>query len=225
MSLVEYELVEYLEVLRAGDGEVLRLKIAALADFDRAVDQMFQALLARGEAERLHELCPFFGNLWPAARGLARFLAGRGRPRLQGRRLLEVGCGLALPGLTAAAFGASVTLSDGHPEVPYFLERNLRLNDMPPVRYCQADWSASAPEGTPLGEFDLVVGSDVLYERSHPELLADFVERHLAPKGEVVIADPGRAYLQDFERCMRERGFATKVDAEDDIFILTLRTS
>lgn len=219
---VDYQLTHHHEAIRDGSGNEVRLTIAALADFDSAVDQLFHVLQARGEAERLHELCPFFGNLWPAARGLARYLGKRGRGALQDKRVLEVGCGLALPGLVAARLGADVTVTDGHPEVPYFLQRNMTLNDLTGVRYVEADWRL---EGILLGSFDLVIGSDVLYERTHPEYLARLIKSHLAPGGEVIVADPGRAYLQDFERRMQASGFVTSVESEGEIFVLSMHAS
>lgn len=214
----DYQLQQF--TTRFGD---LTLTIEGLVDFDQAVDHVYAVLTARGEAERLTELCPFFGKLWPSARGLAARLASG--PSLHGLRVLEVGCGLALPGLVAARRGALVTVSDCHPEVPTFLRRNLMLNDAAQVTYVEADWRNP---NVFLGVFDLVLGSDVLYEREHPRLLADFVERHLAPNGQIWISDPGRAFLQDFAREAERRGFVTNLAVEPvvdadvaEVYVLT----
>lgn len=178
----------------------LELMVETLADLDAAVD----ALLARAdeeEAQRRHagderlarDLCPYFGVVWPAARALASELARRG-PALAGRHLLELGCGLALPALVAARLGARVTATDLHPEVPGFLARNLAQNGLAPeaIEYLELDWRAAGLER----RFDLVVGSDILYEAGHPGPVARALAAHVAPGGRILLADPARAYLQ-----------------------------
>ena len=57
---------------------------------------------ARGDA-------PYWAELWPCARSLAAHLATLD---LAGVRVLELGCGLALPSLVAALRGAEVVASD-----------------------------------------------------------------------------------------------------------------
>lgn len=176
----------------------LDLTVETLADLDGAVNE----LLARanddpGELER--DLCPYFGVVWPAARALANELARRGtglagKPELAGESVLELGCGLALPALVAAKLGARVMATDLHPDVPAFLARNLELNGLAPeaIEYREHDWRAAALERT----FDLVVGSDILYEAGHPSPVARALAQHVAPGGRILLADPARAYLQ-----------------------------
>jgi predicted nicotinamide N-methyase len=59
------------------------------------------------------------------------------------------------------------------------------------------DWSAFPVD---LGRFDLVLASDVLYERRHAPLVARAVMQSLAPDGVALVADPGRAALDEFLR-------------------------
>jgi predicted nicotinamide N-methyase len=63
-------------------------------------------------------------------------------------------------------------------------------------------------EDDELGRFDLIIGSDLLYERDHPALLAAFIDRHAAPICEVLLADGGRGGLGRFTRELEARGFA-----------------
>ena len=65
------------------------------------------------------------------------------------------------------------------------------------------DWRALP---TDLGRFDLVVGSDVLYERAYGQLVARAVDITLTRNGEAVIADPGRIAAEEFVRDAAERG-------------------
>jgi predicted nicotinamide N-methyase len=142
-----------------------------------------------------------FGLLWESSSLLAEHLAA---VELEGKRLLEVGAGLALPSLVAHRAGAEVTVSDVHPLVPEFLAHNLRLNDLPPLRCLQLDWTRSYPE---LERFDWIVASDVLYEPEHPEALCRFVQEHGTDDVEVWLTDAGREEYRRFNRFMREAGF------------------
>lgn len=170
----------------------LALTLETLGDLDAAVDELLQRTEQHPE-ELERDLCPYFGVVWPAARALAGKLARRGQ-ELAGKSVLELGCGLALPALVAARLGARVTATDLHPDVPGFLARNLERNDLAPdaIEYRELDWRASG-----LGRrFDLVVASDVLYEAAHPGAVARALAAHVEETGRILLADPGRAYLQ-----------------------------
>jgi predicted nicotinamide N-methyase len=124
--------------------------------------------------------------------------------------VLELGCGLALPALVAAKLGASVTATDLHPDVPGFLARNLALNGLAPgaIDYVELDWRTGA-----LGpRFDLVVGSDILYEAGHPEPVARALAAHVAPGGRILLADPARAYLQACLDALARLGFRAETE-------------
>jgi predicted nicotinamide N-methyase len=187
----------------------LDLVLETLADLDAAVDELLERARADpGERER--DLCPYFGVLWPAARGLAGELARRGPGELAGRRVLELGCGLALPALVAAKLGAHVTATDLHPDVPGFLARNLALNGLAPdaIEYVELDWRSGV-----LGpRFELVVGSDILYEAGHPEPVARALAAHVAPGGRILLADPARAYLQACLDALARLGFRAETE-------------
>ncbi len=153
---------------------------------------------------------PMFGLLWPSARVLAQHMAAY---PLGGQRILEVGCGLALASLIVHRRAGDVTASDCHPLVPEFLARNLTLNRMRAMAYHPAHWGRAAPA---LGRFDLIIGSDVLYERLPSQDLARFLVEHLELDGAIVLADPNRGERTRFTRAMELQGFglrATTIDA------------
>ncbi|RZT97913.1 class I SAM-dependent methyltransferase [Rivibacter subsaxonicus] len=170
-----------------------------------------------GEAERLgisSAAWPLFGLLWPSGAHLAAHLAAR--PVLAAERILEIGCGLALASLVGHRRGADVTASDCHPLAERFLLENLRLNGLLPLKYRHAQWrdpgladgladvSAAARV---RGHYDLIIGSDLLYERDANGALAAFIGRHAAPAAEVWIVDPNRGNRSAFNRQMSAEGF------------------
>jgi len=186
----------------------LQVPLDRIASIDEAVDD----LIALGDAglgpAEVLRLTPYFGTLWPSARGLARWMAEH-PAWLTGQTVLELGCGLALPALVAAKLGARVIAVDCHPDVPAFLTRNAELSAVQ-IEYMQVDWSAPAELAAlhaKIGRVDLVVGSDLLYEASQavslPVALAE-----LCPAGtRVLLADPGRPHLQQAVNALEARGF------------------
>ena len=147
---------------------------------------------------------PLFGLLWPSGAHLAARLALR--PVVVADRILEIGCGLGLASLVAHRRGANVTASDIHPLAAAFLTENLRLNALPPMAYRHGPWAVGASPSL-LGRFNLLVGSDVLYERDDRAVLAGFIQRHAAPVAEVWIVDPDRGNRPAFNRQMDGLGF------------------
>ncbi|NKI95093.1 SAM-dependent methyltransferase [Rhizobacter sp. SG703] len=158
---------------------------------------------------------PLFGLLWPSGLQLAGRMAAR--TMVAGERILEIGCGLALASLVSHRRGADVTASDCHPLAAEFLAENLRLNQLPPMAYRHGQWSESATDLLPpvpqdqqtlSGRFELVIGSDILYERDDGGLLAGFIGRHVAQRAEVWIVDPNRGNRAKFSKQMAAMGFS-----------------
>ncbi len=152
-----------------------------------------------------------FGLVWPSELRLAARLALR--PVRAGERILEVGCGLAVASLVAHRAGADVTASDRHPLTALFLRENLVLNGLGPMKYLHGDWavvSADEPDAADAGaadRYDLIIGSDLLYERDVEGDLARFVDRHAKAECEVWIVDPDRGNRPAFNRRMAGAGF------------------
>lgn len=165
---------------------------------------------------------PLFGLLWPSGAQLAARIAVRGL--VDGERLLEVGCGLALASLIGHRRGSDVTASDCHPLAAAFLAENLRLNALAPMKYRHGHWDGTLPDADRVpapavleGRFDLIFGSDLLYDRDASVALAGFVERHAAARAEVWIVDPDRSNRAAFSRLMRAQGFGVIEERLDQV--------
>ncbi len=173
---------------------------------------------------------PLFGLLWPSGAQLAARIALR--PVTANERILEIGCGLALASLVAHRRGADVTASDNHPLAASFLAENLRLNGLAPMKYRHGDWAAheraaAGADDAPLpcavhGSFELLIGSDLLYERDANGDLASFIGRHGAPNCEVWIVDPDRGNRSAFSRRMASAGFALREERLDTLAVLDI---
>jgi predicted nicotinamide N-methyase len=168
------------ERIRVGDTELLLERPASPED------------LLDEEAFARDEFLPYWAELWPAARALAEAL-----PPVEGLRVVELGCGLGLPSLVAAARGADVTAVDWAADAIDLLRENAARNRLT-LRAEIRDWREQWDE-----RFDLVVAADVLYEQRNVEpVLARL--RELAPAALVALA--GRPYEQRFLELARSSG-------------------
>jgi predicted nicotinamide N-methyase len=200
---VNYELKQTTEKFLGSHGRETELVISSLMDLERTIDTMFVELERRGKAEILAELCPYFGCVWPGARALATRVLDH--PNLKQQKVLEIGCGLAIPGILAARAGADVTVTDCHPDVPIFLERNLALNAVQGVNFLHADWRSGWTLPSPT--YDWIMGSDVLYDKEHAPTLTRWLGVPGQRTSRVTITDPGRPYLQEFVTGMVRAGW------------------
>jgi predicted nicotinamide N-methyase len=142
-----------------------------------------EALLDDDAFER-EEFLPYWAELWPSSLALARAIAGRS---LRGARTLELGCGLGLPSIAAALAGGRVLATDWSEDAVAMTAANAERNDAE-VETLLCSWTAPEPI-LDRAPWDLVLASDVLYERRNAELLLDLLPRL---GDEVLLADPGR---------------------------------
>ena len=136
------------------------------------------------------EFLPYWAELWPSGLALARHVAGL---ELDGRRVLELGCGLALPSLAAALRGAHVLATDWADDAIELLRTNAERNGAS-LRTAQVRWSEPEPL-LRAAPWDVVLGADLLYEERNAEQLAELLP---LLGGQVLLAEPGRPYAKDF---------------------------
>ncbi|MES2783873.1 MAG: SAM-dependent methyltransferase [Pseudomonadota bacterium] len=187
----------YLVRQQTVSGAGASLQVRSLLDRQQYFDPLGEAAM-QGISDAQW---PLFGLIWPTGRVLSLAMQTF---ELDGRRVLELGCGLALASLVIHRRGGDVTASDCHPLAGEFLIENLKLNGLTAMKYQLANWNRSNPG---LGLFDLIIGSDVLYDRDQPEVLSQFIDRHSAARVEVLIADPDRGNQSRFSRRMAQLGY------------------
>lgn len=148
---------------------------------DRLLDHPYvQAAFA------VDEYMPYWADLWPASRMLAKAILREPWPA--GRHALEVGCGLGLPGIAALAKGLRVTFSDYDATALRFAAENARLNGFSDFDTLQLDWRYP-PEGLRV---PVLLCSDLLYELRNVAPLVDLIKRVLEPGGVCLMTDQDR---------------------------------
>lgn len=149
---------------------------------------------------------PLFGIVWPSGQVLAHHLF---QADVKDKRILEVGCGIGLTSILLNHLQADITATDYHPQAEGFMQRNASLNNDPQVPFVRTGW---ADPVTDLGVFDLIIGSDLLYEDEHVKQLAEFICQHSKPRAEVILVDPGRGRHARFSTAMAAAGFELSIE-------------
>jgi predicted nicotinamide N-methyase len=171
--------IELVEEIVALDG--LKVRVVRPRDAEELLDE---------EAFEHEEFLPYWAELWSSALALAEAVAAR---ELRGLRVVELGCGLAVPSVAAAMQGADVLATDWSEDALAFARRNARLNGVA-VATLLCSWSAPG-RLLDRAPFDLVLASDVLYERRNAGPLLGLLPRL---GSEALLADPGRPALRAF---------------------------
>lgn len=150
---------------------------------------------------------PYWADLWPAARMLAKVIVGE--TWTPGTEALELGCGLGLPGIVALSRGLKVTFSDHDPCALRYADNNARLNGFEGVETLHLDWRRP-PAGR---RFSVIFGADLIYETSHAEGLANCVKRLLTPAGVAWLTDLERIPAKSLHAALATEGlrYGTRV--------------
>ena len=147
---------------------------------------------------------PYWADIWPSSHALAARVSGDGG---RGRSLLELGCGAGLVSSAAARAGFEVTATDYYADALEFARVNAWRNVGARIAARMVDWRSFPAD---LGAFDMVVASDVLYERHYAPLLAYALARTIARGGVGVMADPGRVGVEAWLAACAERGLEVR---------------
>lgn len=153
---------------------------------------------------------PLFGVIWESSKILAHEMSNFD---IKGKRILEVGCGIALSSLLLNSRQADITATDHHPDAGSFLAKNVHLNNGKEIPFLRTGWK-DLDDG--LGKFDVIIGADLLYEKDHIELLSGFINRHVNHYCEIILVDPGRGHHAAFSKKMISLGYLHQQSQPND---------
>lgn len=190
-----------------------RLELGARAIEFLSVDDIDPLLSELEELELTDPLAaierlPYWASLWPSSIALAQVLLAD-RDGLAGSSALELGCGAGLASLAAHFAGARVLATDHQPPALQLSELNFLLNGSDAFEGRLLDWR-SPPSDLCA---DLVLCSDVAYEREVLTALATTLEAVCAPSGRVLLAEPRRPVARGLFALLAERGWLSSTQA------------
>lgn len=171
--------------------------ISKPTDTDRLIDHPMVRM-----AFAVDEYLPYWADLWPAARMLAKAILAE--PWTPGQEALEVGCGLGLPGVAALSRGLHVIFSDYDATALRFASENARLNGFTNFRTLQLDWrNPPADLRVPI-----VLASDLIYELRNVEPLVHLIRTVLQPGGLCLLTDQDRIPSYTLPEALRSEGLS-----------------
>lgn len=139
---------------------------------------------------------PYWAYAWAGGAVLARYILDH-PSTVAGKRVLDLGAGSGLVGIAAAKAGARAVIAAE-------IDRNgvvaLRLNaeaNGVAIQIRDEDVTAGPPPAV-----DLVLGGDVFYAQDVGQRMMPFLERCLAAGIDVLVGDPGRAWLPRPRLCL-----------------------
>jgi len=163
-------------------------------------------------------------KVWECSEDLARFLHTCPL-EMEGLKVLDLGCGAALPGLYCFAKGAEVWFNDYNEEVLKHITMPNTLLNVPKnpakTRFFAGDWESFeeivSPEMSREEEkFDLILTSETIYNTKNQHKLISIFKNFLKKNGQVLVAAKTMYFgvgggLRQFERMLSENGlnFAT----------------
>ncbi len=166
-------------------------------------DQLLQDAVD-AEAAGIRHADAYWGLLWDAAPKTAELILSREWP--PGLRALELGCGTGLAGIAGLMVGMQMTFSDLVPSAVQLAQHNAALNGFLDADGLVLDWR------DPLeNRFDLLLASDVLYERANHQPLLQTLGVMLTDNGTVWIGDAGRANSPLFIKSARVAGWQVEL--------------
>lgn len=163
--------------------------------------------------------CELWSNVWSTSRVLSEMLASDPvRKCLIGARVIEIGAGAALCGLTAATQGAFVTVTDSSEMSLHLASNSAELNGLSTqINTFRVDWHSDVLLHP---EYELLIGSDVLFLRANSEAVLRIVEKSVLPGGLAVLLCPGRPSSIDFEAAVETHsGLSVEIFEKKDLAV------
>jgi len=125
---------------------------------------------------------PLWAKIWKASWVLAGYLADM--PVNINKRILEIGGGVGLVSIVAAAFGHKITMTEHNPDALNFARANACRNHCPDLAIFKLDWLHSGL----TDQFDMIVASEVTYKEEDFSPLTRLFRSNLKPGGEIILA-------------------------------------
>jgi len=140
---------------------------------------------------------PLWIKIWESSIVLADHLVNQ---KNSSKKILELGAGLGTIGIIAESFGYNVTSTEYDPQALEFLMANVHINACQTLNIQKLDWHNPDIEG----QFDIIVGSELIYKESDFEPLIALFQKYLVPDGEILLANEPRKSYEPFLNILKQ---------------------
>jgi predicted nicotinamide N-methyase len=198
-KILHYDIVEKKYKISSHTIEILEVK-----DINTLLDGM------DSEEFNIDERLPYWAEVWPSSIGLAEVLC---RWNVNGKKMLELGCGVGLVGIAAVLEGAIVKMTDYEEDALTFskinIQKNLKMTGY--KKYPEVallDWRKPSLDS----KFDMIVGSDLIYETRNHKPILELINKYLLDSGVAIMSDPNRSTLNSFIELVWTNNFSLEVE-------------
>ena len=190
------------------------------------IDDLFDALIEKGEThpDYIDQRIPYWAELWASAVAMSEYLVENQQLTTSPVKVTEIGCGLGLPSIIAGKLGAEVCLTDYDMDSLDFAKQNWTKN-LPHknARFQQLDWRNPDPSVAA----DLLLASDVAYEKRAFEPLLKTFQQLLKPNGTILLTEPNREMFKPFISSLDTEGYAFKqtqrnITLKNHVFLINI---
>ena len=191
--------------------EALQQRFATVINDVDVGDRTFSILRPRNSDDLIREedfvkdeRLPYWADIWPSSTVLATLMVGLMKSGIRwNRKGLELGCGVGIVTTAAMIADYDMLATDYYTDALAFTRANAWRETRKSPEARMIDWRAFPDE---VRGFDLILASDVLYEKEYARLLPGIFKRALAPGGMAIVADPGRIGVPEFIDECRTQG-------------------
>lgn len=187
------------------DYKDTHLSINKVENLDELVDQVTDDEFNKDER------IPYWAELWPSAIGLSKFIIKN--PELFYKKdILELGCGLGLTSLIIMQQKPNTFLcTDYENDALKLTRKNFLKNKINQPDFKYLDWRKPQLDE----EFELIVASDVLYEKRFFQSMLNLFLNYLKRDGHIIIAEPNRKIAVPFFKQLKNHGYQYTIHFEE----------
>ena len=159
------------------------------------IDTLFSLLLNKTHADIsfTDERMPYWADLWPSAIALSEYITEHSAI-VKNQDVIELGCGLGLPGMVASNLGGKVLMTDYLEEALSFARLNWEQNLSSEFNSELVDWRNIDDKK----KYDIVLASDVAYENRSFQPLLIALKSLVKKNGRILLSEPNRKFSSPF---------------------------
>lgn len=174
--------------------------ITHVDDPDTLLDELIQR--PDTDPDVLDERLPYWSEVWPTALALTPFIL-EGGLIAPNDTVIELGCGLGLPGIAAATRSENVIVTDYQQDALHLARINALTNLERDIPTALIDWR-QPPE---LQKADILIAADIAYEERFFQPILNTFNQLLKPGGHIMLGEPNRPFAKPFFEQLEHAGW------------------
>jgi predicted nicotinamide N-methyase len=163
---------------------------------------------------------PFWSRAWPSSIALSHFIEND-PSFVTGRKIIELGAGLAIPSFVASRYASAVLATDYLDEAVVLMDENINALKLGNVKAEKLNWN----DLPGIIQADTVIMSDLNYWPSEFSRLFAIIQNFLLSGSTILLATPQRLMAKSFIESLMSyiRFWQTMIINDTEILIVVLK--